>query len=103
MVGASAGSERPEKEAGAERSEQAGNVGAAGAAAESVTARGPALRVRRVRPAVSGTRRRGSGRRTTGTEGRPPVPGTARTGPTAAGRRASDLRRYDRRGTGTRR
>ncbi|MET9205746.1 DUF4192 domain-containing protein [Streptomyces bacillaris] len=102
-VGASPGSERPEKEAGAERPEEAGNVGAAGAAAETVTARGPALRVRRVRPAVSGARRSGSGRRTTGTEGRPPVPGTARTGPTAAGRRASDIRRYDRRGTGTRR
>ncbi|WP_456293685.1 DUF4192 domain-containing protein [Streptomyces bacillaris] len=102
VVGASSGSERP-GEAGPERPEQAGNAGAAGAAAEAVTARGPALRVRRVRPAAAGTRRRGSGRRTTGTEERPPTPGTTRPGPTAAGRRASDIRRYDRRGTGTRR
>ncbi|WP_028419078.1 MULTISPECIES: DUF4192 domain-containing protein [unclassified Streptomyces] len=98
-VGAPTGCEQPE-EAGPGRPRQAGS---AGAATETVTARGPALRVRRVRPAASGTRRRGSGRRTTGSEGRPPTSGTTRPGPAAAGRRASDIRRYDRRGTGTRR
>ncbi|WP_433404507.1 DUF4192 domain-containing protein [Streptomyces sp. CA-146814] len=67
--------------------------------------RGPALHVRGVRPAANRSRRRGSDRRTTNAQGSTPAPATARTGPRGAmpGRRPSDVRRYGRRGTGTRR
>ncbi|MEW1629207.1 DUF4192 domain-containing protein [Streptomyces sp. NPDC089173] len=67
-------------------------------------ARAPALHVRSVRPATNRSRRRGSGHRTTNPPGRTPAVATARTGPGApAGRRVRDVRRYGRRGTGTRR
>lgn len=96
-----------------------------GPSAEAGTIRGPALHVRRVRPSANRERRRGSvrGRRTTDAAGATPTPttvrpsatrpaatrsGTARTaaarpGTPTAGRRMRDVRRYGRRGTGTRR
>ncbi|MGA5002481.1 DUF4192 domain-containing protein [Streptomyces arboris] len=84
-----------------------------GAAVGAGAGRGPALHVRRVRPAANRARRRGSGRRATDTGGTAPAPGTAGPGmprpgtagpwPVAAGRRVRDVRRYGRRGAGTRR
>ncbi|MEV4879562.1 DUF4192 domain-containing protein [Streptomyces cyaneofuscatus] len=85
-------------------------AGDAGAVTGAGAARGPALHVRRVRPAADRARRRGSGRRATGTggTGTTPAPGTGRPGtagpgPVATGRRMRDVRRYGRRGAGTRR
>ncbi|MEU8444727.1 DUF4192 domain-containing protein [Streptomyces microflavus] len=89
-----------------------------GPSAEAGAIRGPALHVRRVRPSANRERGRGSarGRRATDAAGATPTTGrpsatrsgTARTaaarpGTPTAGRRMRDVRRYGRRGTGTRR
>ncbi|WP_345983328.1 DUF4192 domain-containing protein [Streptomyces sp. DSS69] len=74
-----------------------------GASTEAVAGRGPGPHVGRARLAATRVRRRGSGHRVTDAGGRTPAPGTARPGSMVAGRRMRDVRRYGRRGTGTRR
>ncbi|MFJ7087756.1 DUF4192 domain-containing protein [Streptomyces griseus] len=84
--------------------ETGSGAGAAEASASTAADRGTTpLRVRSVRRLPDGGRRRGRAPRPPGAERGKAAPGSVRPRPSAAGRRPSEVRRYGRRGTRTRR